>query len=301
MRQFVLDYLATECAKTRHIVDYRRETPEADLLITLADGKHIAVCVINRAIRLPEIKERYERNTLMGVHTMYIMDGRMMPPDNSAIEPPYWMSALHTLMYGRIYAYWCDGRDVTIRPLHMEWKWGGSPRTVEYGEEVNLNALTANRIDPATKFIDGEYLSAHFGEGSFWKKRQPHDDRQFSYSWRNWSYSTGSRQRPDEQEESGWSSWEEFNNNYGGVGGEEWEWTGEEFRQRQPRREKVAQHQHYAMLGVSANASLDEVKQAYRRKAREYHPDLHPEEKEKYTAKMADINAAFDAIVRRGK
>ena len=58
--------------------------------------------------------------------------------------------------------------------------------------------------------------------------------------------------------------------------------------------EQGAQHQHYAILGVPATASLDEVKQAYRRKAREYHPDLHPDEKEKYTAKMADINAAFD-------
>jgi curved DNA-binding protein CbpA len=43
------------------------------------------------------------------------------------------------------------------------------------------------------------------------------------------------------------------------------------------------------------------VKQAYRRKAREYHPDMHPNEKEKYTAKMADINAAFEAIVKKTK
>ncbi len=43
------------------------------------------------------------------------------------------------------------------------------------------------------------------------------------------------------------------------------------------------------------------MKQAYRRKAREYHPDLHPDAKEKYTAKMADINAAFAAIIKRAK
>jgi hypothetical protein len=307
MRQFVLDYLAQQCGEATQIATYRRETEEADLLITRTDGKRIGICVINRAIRLPEIKERYERNAIKGIHTLYIMDGRMMPQDNSAVEPPHWMAALHTLMYGRIYAYWCEGRVVTIRPFHMEWKWGGSPRTVEYGEDINLNAISAEPIYLSTKYIDGSYLSATFGEGAFWTKRPPMDEQRFNYSWRNWTYSEH-KQRAESQgeaEDPSWDPWEEFNGNYGSAGtdtGEgEWEWTGEEFRQRKPRGRKGAQHQYYAILGVPANASMDEVKQAYRRKAREFHPDLHPEEKEKYTAKMADINAAFAAIVKGTK
>ena len=219
MRQFVVDHLAQQCAETRHIAQCRRETDEGDLLITLANGKRVGVCVINRAIRLPEIKERYERNSARGVHTLYIIDGRMMPQDNSAVEPPYWMAALHTLMYGRVYAYWTEGREVTIRPLHMEWKWGGSPRTVEYGDEINVDTLAAHTIYPATKYIDGAYLSATFGEGAFWTKRQPGDDTRFNYSWRNWSYSTGSqrKQEPEEQEQQGWDPWEEFNQRYGNT------------------------------------------------------------------------------------
>ncbi len=152
MKQFVIDYLANQCGQADRIVGFHRDTDEADLLITLTSGKRIGVCVINRAIRLPEIKERYERNTRQGIYTLYVMDGRMMPPDNSAFEPPYWMAALHTLMNGRIYGYWCEGRDVTIRPFHMEWKWGGSPRTVEYGDEIDLNLLATDVIYPATKY-----------------------------------------------------------------------------------------------------------------------------------------------------
>lgn len=308
MRQFVVDHLAQQCAETRHIAQFRREADEGDLLITLANGKRVGVCVINRAIRLPEIKERYERNSAKGVHTLYIIDGRMMPQDNSAVEPSYWMAALHTLMHGRVYAYWCDGRDVTIRPLHMEWKWGGSPRLVEYGDEIELSALNVSSVHPATKYIDGAYLTANFGEGAFWKKRQALDDEKFTYSWRNWTYSER-KAEPEEEQEPSWDPWEEFNQNYGSSGqngGGEWEWTGEEFRQRQSRtraarRGQSVPHKHYALLGVAVTASLDEVKQAYRRKAREFHPDMHPNEKEKYTAKMADINAAFEAIVKNTK
>ena len=32
----------------------------------------------------------------------------------------------------------------------------------------------------------------------------------------------------------------------------------------------------YSVLGLSSNASMDEVKAAYRKLAKRYHPDLHP-------------------------
>ena len=51
----------------------------------------------------------------------------------------------------------------------------------------------------------------------------------------------------------------------------------------------------YQVLGVSPNASDDEVKKAYRDLAKKYHPDLHPDDP-KAAEKMNDINAAYDAI-----
>lgn len=51
----------------------------------------------------------------------------------------------------------------------------------------------------------------------------------------------------------------------------------------------------YEVLGVSRNASEDEIKSAYRRLAKKYHPDLHPGDAE-CARKMNEVNAAYDAI-----
>lgn len=51
----------------------------------------------------------------------------------------------------------------------------------------------------------------------------------------------------------------------------------------------------YEVLGVSRNASEDEIKSAYRKLAKKYHPDLHPGDKE-CERKMNEINAAYEAI-----
>lgn len=51
----------------------------------------------------------------------------------------------------------------------------------------------------------------------------------------------------------------------------------------------------YKVLGVSPNASDDEIKQAYRRLAKQYHPDRNPGDAEA-AKKMQEINAAYEQI-----
>lgn len=51
----------------------------------------------------------------------------------------------------------------------------------------------------------------------------------------------------------------------------------------------------YAVLGVSHGASEDEIKTAYRRLAKKYHPDLNPGNAEA-ARRMNEINAAYDQI-----
>jgi len=57
----------------------------------------------------------------------------------------------------------------------------------------------------------------------------------------------------------------------------------------------------YAVLGVSQNASDEEVKRAYRELARKYHPDNYHDNPLADLAqeKMKDINEAYDAITKQ--
>ena len=51
----------------------------------------------------------------------------------------------------------------------------------------------------------------------------------------------------------------------------------------------------YEVLGVSRNASEEEITKAYRALAKKYHPDLNPDSTEA-ADKMKEVNAAYDAI-----
>lgn len=56
----------------------------------------------------------------------------------------------------------------------------------------------------------------------------------------------------------------------------------------------------YSVLGVSRDASEDEIKRAYRRLAKKYHPDLNPGDPEA-ARKMNEINAAYEQIKNPGQ
>lgn len=56
----------------------------------------------------------------------------------------------------------------------------------------------------------------------------------------------------------------------------------------------------HKVLGVSPNASQDEIKKAYRQMAKKYHPDLHPNDPNA-NKRMNEINEAYDMLTNPEK
>ena len=81
--------------------------------------------------------------------------------------------------------------------------------------------------------------------------------------------------------------------------GSAWEWK-KSFHQRMNKEEAdeiLGTDDPYEILGVKRGASNTEIKSAFRKLAKIWHPDLNPGRIDEATAKMKKLNAAYSLLI----
>jgi molecular chaperone DnaJ len=54
---------------------------------------------------------------------------------------------------------------------------------------------------------------------------------------------------------------------------------------------------YYEILGVPRNASTEDIKKAYRQKAKQHHPDMNPDKKQEATEKFKEVSEAYEVLM----
>jgi len=58
---------------------------------------------------------------------------------------------------------------------------------------------------------------------------------------------------------------------------------------------------YYAVLGVDNNASNEDIKRAFKKQAKKWHPDKNPDNAEEATRKFKEVSEAYQVLVDEGK
>lgn len=238
------------------------------LSANLWSGSAVHVHDLDQPIKPRQIRKILQETTRLGIGALFIVAQTLVPPDGERCEPAEWLQAIHELSGERLYTYRMEGSRLLLGQVHMK-AYGGNLREIWYGPDIEPMALPFYRLWAKSPAVRGDWLVANFGNELFWKGQKFRVDRDVD------------TQRYEGQRVKGWSSEQVF---------------GAYADRTMPLLQETKLELAYKLLGVGKAATADEVKAAFRKLARECHPDTSRLPKEEAEHRFHAINEAYAYI-----
>jgi hypothetical protein len=245
---------------------------QADLLIRTWMGMSVRVYLLPGVPNLRALKRELQENTRSYMGTLFIALHSLMPTDKKRLVPEDWMRALHELNSERIYTFLPER--TALFQVHLAYLPDGIEREAWHGGPVAFEKLRVLNVAARTRAIRGNWMMADFGPNPYWTNRSFRAERLNERYW----------QARNRAENFTWGNYD--------MGGHPGGATDEALNRAYRSQLEVS----FDVLGLSVEASQDEVKSAYRRLAREYHPDVSDLEDAEAHAKFNELSAAYEYI-----
>ena len=251
---------------------------DADVVVYTWGGAVIQVHLLDTPFKARQIKKIVSDNSRVGIGTLFLVNAELMPDDGAKQPIDEGLLALHALFKDKVYTYRLEKDVPQIGQVHFKSFGRTDEYEVWYGPDIRIRGLPFYRVwikSPSS--IKGEWLMANFGSEAFWRQAdyatsrdafRRDQRRAYTYqaTWSNATWNGGSA--------------------YTGANGASAASNG-----APPRDARLARS--YSQLGLNHGATSDEVKAAFRRKARELHPDVSKLPKDEAENRFKTLNEAY--------
>lgn len=242
---------------------------DPDIIVHSWSGILIHVRIVEEPLKPRALKRMVQEATRVGLGSLFVVNAALLPPDGTRAMPADWLMMLHALTDEKVYAYRVTDRGPRIQQVHFQVTTKSDEREIWYGPDVEIGQLPFFRIWVKNSLLKGDFLVANFAAPPFWRDRDYRNARQ---------------QAADaaRRESSGGYQRVEFGFGTGPVHG----------GQRPP----TELERRLAQLGLTRDASCEEIKSAFRRLALEIHPDVSALPKQEAENRFRDLNEAYNYI-----
>lgn len=253
-----------------------RVAREGHIVVHTWSGVVIHVYLVDEPIKARTVKHILQDNTRVGVGTLFIVNVGIIPADGANVAPDEGLLALHALFKNKLYTYRIHDGTPRIGQVHFKAFSRSDEREIWYGPDVPVEHLPSYRVwVSAPQTIKGNWLVANFGSDAFWKQAD---------------YSTGRDSFRREQRR------QDAQTNFRFWSNPAWNGSGASGFTTPASPPETQLDRSYRQLGLTPAASGDEVKAAFRRLAREVHPDVSPLPKDEAEAQFKKIYDAYTYI-----